>query len=84
MVKIVNKWRKPKNTGNKVGEAKGGFKLPLGEILSFVKNIFASAQNYIGIDLGSSTIKIAQLQKGSQGLYHHQLHHPRPAPRPKR
>ena len=55
------------NTGNKVSEAKGGFKLPLGEILSFVKNIFASAQNYIGIDLGSSTIKIAQLQKGAKG-----------------
>ena len=56
-----------KNTENKPGEAKGGFKLPLGEILSFVKNIFASAQNYIGIDLGSSTIKIAQLQKGAKG-----------------
>ena len=55
------------NTENKPGEAKGGFKLPLGEILSFVKNIFASAQNYIGIDLGSSTIKIAQLQKGAKG-----------------
>ncbi len=56
-----------KNTENKPGETKGGFKLPLGEALSFAKNIFASAQNIIGIDLGSSTIKIAQLQKGAKG-----------------
>src|SRR3990170_3938582 len=52
---------------NKAPETKAGFKLPLGEIFSFVKNIFASAQNSIGIDLGSSAIKIAQLQKGAKG-----------------
>ena len=57
----------PNSAENKATETKAGFKLPLGEIFSFVKNIFASAQNYIGIDIGSSTIKIAQLQKGAKG-----------------
>lgn len=35
--------------------------------LNFLRNIFASTQNVIGIDIGSSYIKIAQLQKGPKG-----------------
>jgi len=33
----------------------------------FIKNFFASSQNVIGIDIGSSHIKIVQLQKTSKG-----------------
>ncbi len=39
----------------------------LGFILSFVKGIFTSTQNIIGIDIGSSYIKIVQLQKARKG-----------------
>lgn len=44
-------------------QAKARAALPLAGIFSAVTNIFASAQNIIGIDIGSSTIKIVQLQK---------------------
>ena len=47
--------------------AKPKFKFPLGEVFTFVKNIFASAQNIIGIDIGSHSLKLLQLQKTSQG-----------------
>lgn len=39
----------------------------LGNILSFAKNIFVSTQSIIGIDAGSSVVKIAQIQKTARG-----------------
>ncbi|MBU1871175.1 MAG: pilus assembly protein PilM [Candidatus Omnitrophica bacterium] len=36
-------------------------------ILSFIKNIFASTQNVIGLDVGTIYIKIVQLQKTRKG-----------------
>lgn len=42
-------------------------KLPLGRLFSFARNIFVSAQSIIGIDAGSSVVKIAQLQKTAKG-----------------
>ena len=38
------------------------------DFFSFLKNIFASAQNVIGIDIGTCVIKIAQLQKTAKGF----------------
>lgn len=43
------------------------FKLPFGDIFSSITNIFASSQNIIGLDIGSNTIKIVQLQKTQKG-----------------
>lgn len=50
-------------------ESKPKIKLPfdINAILFFLRNIFASTQNVIGIDIGTSYIKIAQLQKGPKG-----------------
>lgn len=39
----------------------------MGEAFSFIGNIFASAQNIIGIDIGSHSIKLLQLQKSAKG-----------------
>lgn len=36
-------------------------------VLNFLRNIFASTQNVIGLDIGASYIKIAQLQKSPKG-----------------
>src|SRR3989338_2243547 len=36
-------------------------------IFSLIGNIFASAQNIIGIDIGSHSIKLLQLQKSAKG-----------------
>lgn len=41
--------------------------LPLSNLLSFFKNIFASTQSIIGIDIGSNVIKAVQLQKTAKG-----------------
>jgi type IV pilus assembly protein PilM len=46
--------------------SKPSFKLPLGAFLSFFANLFASSQNVIGIDIGSSYIKVLQLQKSGK------------------
>lgn len=43
------------------------FKFPLSAFLSFFKNIFASTQSIIGLDIGTSVIKVAQLQKTAKG-----------------
>ncbi len=40
---------------------------PFSALFSFVKNIFASTQSVIGIDAGSSVVKIALLQKTTAG-----------------
>ena len=42
-------------------------KFPLSAFLSFLRNIFASTQSIIGIDIGSNVIKAAQLQKTAKG-----------------
>ncbi|MFH1247539.1 MAG: pilus assembly protein PilM [Candidatus Omnitrophota bacterium] len=42
-------------------------KSPLSIIGPFFRNLFVGTQNVIGIDIGSSYIKIAQLQHGRQG-----------------
>lgn len=47
--------------------AKPRFKLILNNILSFIKNLLASTQNVIGLDIGSSYIKIVQLQRIRKG-----------------
>src|SRR3989339_1956038 len=41
--------------------------LPLLNIFSLIGNVFASAQNIIGIDIGSHSIKLLQLQKSAKG-----------------
>lgn len=50
-------------------ESKPKVKIPfnINSVLFFLRNIFASTQNVIGIDIGSSYIKIAQLQKATRG-----------------
>lgn len=48
-------------------KTKSPFKLPFDAILSSITNLFASSQNIIGLDIGSNTIKIVQLQKTSKG-----------------
>jgi type IV pilus assembly protein PilM len=42
-------------------------KISLANIFNFIKNIFASTQNIIGLDIGTSYIKIVQLQKTRGG-----------------
>ncbi|MFH1338951.1 MAG: pilus assembly protein PilM [Candidatus Omnitrophota bacterium] len=42
-------------------------KISLANILALIKNIFASTQNVIGLDIGASYIKIVQLQKTRGG-----------------
>ena len=48
-------------------EPKSKFKYLLSNILLFIKNVFASTQNVIGLDIGTSYIKIVQLQKARAG-----------------
>ena len=61
----------PSETQNttSLSRSRGGFKpAPTRlNIFSLVRNIFASAQNIIGIDIGSHSIKLLQLQKSAKG-----------------
>lgn len=53
---------------DRVGQnAKSKFKLLLNVFLSFIKNIFVSTQNVIGLDIGYSYLKIVQLQRVRKG-----------------
>jgi len=45
---------------------KPSFKLPTSKFLSFLTNLLTSQQNIIGIDIGSSYVKILQLQKSGR------------------
>jgi type IV pilus assembly protein PilM len=48
-------------------ESKSESKFSLSNIPLFIKNIFASTQNVIGLDIGTGYIKIVQLQKTRAG-----------------
>ena len=45
---------------------KPSFKLPTGKLPSFLTNLLTSQQNIIGIDIGSSYVKLLQLQKSGK------------------
>lgn len=49
--------------------AKSQLKSPFSNIFSFLRNLFVSTQSIIGIDAGSSVVKIAQIQKTARGFY---------------
>lgn len=48
-------------------ESKPKFQFSLAPLSSFIEKIFAFTQNIIGIDIGSSYIKVAQIQKTPKG-----------------
>lgn len=54
-------------TENHTSLSRPKLKFPPLNIFSLVRNIFASAQNIIGIDIGSHSIKLLQLQKSAKG-----------------
>lgn len=58
---------RPKAPAEEVSASKPKFKAPATSIFSSVKNIFVSTQNVIGLDIGSSYIKIVQLQRVRKG-----------------